>query len=134
MKNAQISMEYLVIAGLVFVIAVPLVVIFQTHSGQMNDDIISNQVDQIASKVLDSAEAIYYLGEPSRTTIRVFLPKKVNNISIGDYEITFQVRRQKGVDDIVKLSSVPINGSLPTTSGIHNVIIESRGSYVWVGT
>ncbi|MFH1328602.1 MAG: hypothetical protein ABIH76_07175 [Candidatus Bathyarchaeota archaeon] len=134
MKKAQISMEYLVIVGLVFVITVPLIIIFQTHSQNMNDDIISNQIDHIANKILDSAEAVYYLGEPSKTTLRVFFPNRINNITISGYEITFQVKRHNGLDDVVKLSSVPVNGTLPTTSGIHNIIIESRGSYTWIGT
>jgi hypothetical protein len=132
MKRAQVSMEYLIIVGFVAAITVPLILIFNTHSTEMNEQIIANQIDNIASKIVDSAESVYYLGESSKLTFRVQMPKKINAVSIGNNEVVFYVKKLGGVDHVVKYSTVPINGSISVKSGTYNVVVESRGDYVWV--
>ena len=129
-RKAQVSMEYLVIVGFVAVIVLPMILIFYTYADCTEDEIISNQVQKIGLKIGDSAEAVYYLGEPSRTKIRSYFPKKISNISIGSNEITFIVNTKEGVDHIVIYTQVPVSGSLDTHSGYHNINIRSRGSYV----
>lgn len=132
MSKAQVSMEYLVIVGFVAAITVPLIVIFVTHSTEMNENIISNQVDHIASKIVDTSESVYYLGESSKITFRVYIPKKINYVSIGNNEVVFYVKKQNGIDHVVKYTPVPINGSISVTSGLHDIVVESKGDYVWV--
>ncbi|MBW2966938.1 hypothetical protein KY362_00470, partial [Candidatus Woesearchaeota archaeon] len=78
----------------------------------------------------DAAEAMYYLGEPSRTKIRAFFPKNINSITVGNNEITFIVHTKEGEDHVVIYSTVPVQGSLDAHSGYHNINIRSRGSYV----
>ncbi len=131
-KNAQVSMEYMIIVGFVAAITIPLILIFTTHSTEMNEAIIANQIDHIAAKIVDSAESVYYLGEYSKLTFRVYIPKKINAMSIGNNEVVFYVKKLGGVDHVVKYSNVPINGSVSVKSGIHNIVVESRGDYVWV--
>ncbi len=130
--KAQISMEYLIIVGFVLVITIPLILIFSTHSTEMNENVIANQVDNIASKIVDSAESVYYLGESSRITFRVQIPKKVTAVTIGNNEVVFQISKLAGIDEVVKYTPVPINGSISAESGIYNIVIESKGDYVWV--
>jgi len=132
MNKAQISMEYLIIVGFVAAITVPLIVIFNTHSSEMNEEITANQVDNIASKIVDAAESVYYLGESSKVTFRTYIPKKINAVSIGNNEVVFYINRMNGIDHVVKYCAVPINGSISAESGIHNIVIESKGDYVWV--
>ncbi|MBR9692208.1 hypothetical protein GOV06_05485 [Candidatus Woesearchaeota archaeon] len=133
MGKAQVSMEYLIIVGFVAAITIPLIVIFNTHSAEMNENIISNQADHIASKIIDAAESVYYLGEYSKITFRINMPTKINAITIGDNEVVFFVKKLNGVDEVVKYSPVPINGSISSSSGIYNIVVESKGDHVWVG-
>ncbi|MBW2996245.1 hypothetical protein KY332_03020 [Candidatus Woesearchaeota archaeon] len=130
--RAQVSMEYLIIVGFVAAITIPLILIFTSHSTEMDEQVISNQVDNIASKIVDSAESVYYLGESSKVTFRVYIPKKINSITIGNNEVVFYVSKLVGVDEVVKYCPVPINGSLSTTAGIYDIVVESKGDYVWV--
>ena len=132
MKQAQISMEYLIIVGFVAAITIPLIIIFNTHSSEMNEQIVSNQIDNIATKIVDSAESVYYLGENSKVTFRIYMPKNINAALIGDNEVVFYVKKMAGIDHVVKYSSVPINGSISVNSGIHDIVVESRGDHVWV--
>jgi len=128
--KAQVSMEYLVIVGFVAVIVIPMIIIFYTYAGRTQDQIISNQVQKIGLKIDDSAEAVYYLGEPSRTKVRAYFPKNINSVTIGNNEIVFSVNTKQGIDQIVLYSTVPVSGSIDFHSGYHNINIQSRGSYV----
>lgn len=129
-SKAQVSMEYLVIVGFVIVIVLPMILIFYTYADRTEDEIISNQIQKIGLKVGDAAEAMYYLGEPSRTRIRAYFPKNIYNVSIGNNEILFLAHTKEGIDHIVIYSPVPVAGSLDAHSGYHNINIVSRGSYV----
>lgn len=128
--NAQVSVEYLVIVGFVAVIVIPMLLIFYTYADRTEDEVISNQVNKIGLKVSDAAEAMYYLGEPSRTKVRAYFPKNINNITVGNNELVFMIHTKEGEDDIVLYTPVPIQGSLDTHSGYHNINVRSRGSYV----
>lgn len=133
-RNAQVSMEYVIIVGFILVIMIPLILIFYEHTSSTNEQVITSQVDKIAKKVVDSAESVYYLGEPSKTRIKVYMPTNVEDVIINDYEIVFKVKTRSGITDISQLSSVNISGSIAITPGIHYINIESRGGYVWVST
>lgn len=123
-------MEYLVIVGFVAVLVIPMIIIFYTYAGRTEDQIVSNQLQKIGLKIGDSAEAMYYLGDPSRTRMRAYFPKNIDTVTIGNNEIVFIVRTKQGLDHIVIYSSVPVSGSLDTHSGYHNINVQSRGNYV----
>ena len=131
-KRAQVAMEYLIIIGFVAIITLPLVIIFQTHSRETTQDIASTQVYQIAKRIADGAETVYYLGEPSKITIKTYFPPEVENASIGSNEIVFIVRRGSNEDEIVVYTPVNITGNVSSTQGVHYINIESKGEYVWV--
>ncbi len=127
MKNskAQISMEYMIIVGFVAVITIPLIVIYYTYSSDTNEQITANQVDQIAKKIVDAAESVYYLGEPSQTTVKVYMPNNVIEAAVANREILFRVKAKSGVSDIEQISSVDMSGTLPTTQGIHFIRVKA---------
>ncbi|MFQ5474608.1 MAG: hypothetical protein ACE5DM_02110 [Candidatus Nanoarchaeia archaeon] len=125
-------MEYLTIVGFVAAIVIPMTMIYITYSDQSEDQIISNQVFTIATRIGDTAETVYYLGEPSKTTLRAYFPKNINNITIGNYEIVFFVRTKNGIDEVVVSMPVNVSGSLSQTSGIHNIKIEAQGDAVQI--
>ncbi|MBW2999985.1 hypothetical protein KY339_04895 [Candidatus Woesearchaeota archaeon] len=129
-KRAQISMEYVTIVGFVAAILIPMMIIFYTYSDQTEDQIISSQVDKISKKVADAAESVYYMGEPSKTTIKAYFPKNIENITVGNQEIVFFVHTKNGIDEVVTVTSIDINGSLTSTSGIHHIDVQSKGTYV----
>jgi|GEM_PF-3782265 len=49
-KNAQVSMEYVIIFGFILFITIPLILIFYEHTESTNDQIITSQVDKIVKK------------------------------------------------------------------------------------
>ncbi len=131
-SRAQVAMEYLIIIGFVAVITLPLVIIFQTHSRETTEEITSTQVYQISKKIADGAETVYYLGEPSKLTIKAYFPEGIKSISLGSNEIVFVLKKGAKEDEIVVYTPINVTGNLSTHQGVHYISIESRGGYVWV--
>jgi hypothetical protein len=123
-------MEYLMIVGFISVILIPMMIIFYTYTGNTEDEIISNQIHKIGLKIGDTAQSMYYLGEPSRTQIKAHFPRNINNITISSNEIVFFVNTKNGVDEVVIYSPIALQGGLNPHSGYHNINIRSRGTYV----
>lgn len=131
-SRAQVAMEYLIIVGFVVIITLPLVIIFQTHSKETTAEITSAQIYQISKRISDGAETVYYLGEPSKLTIKTYFPSSIESVSIGSNEIVFNVRADGREDEIVIYTPINVSGNLSTHEGVHYVTIESKGGYVWI--
>lgn len=131
-KKAQTSMEYMTIIMFVTVTLIPLIILYFTQYEGTNEQIRSNQVDQVARKIIDSAESVYYLGDGSKTTIKVYMPSNIEDIKIGNNEVVFIMKTRQGLSEIVRSSLVDINGTIDDSLGIKSISIESRGGYVQV--
>ena len=129
-KEAQISVEYMVIIGFVTIITIPLIIIYYSFVQDSGDDITSTQISQVAKKIVNAAESVYYLGEPSQTTLRVNIPNNVVLANLSGYEVVFKVKTRSGVVDIVQSSNVNITGSLPTNMSTYSITIKAESNYV----
>ncbi len=131
--KGQVGMEYITIVVFITAIIIPLILLYHSQYEGTNEQIRGNQADQIARKVLDAAESMYYLGESSKTTVKVYVPQQIENISImGGRELVFFMRTRQGVDEVVRMSPVQINGSISSSSGIKYIVVESKGSYIQI--
>ena len=130
-KEAQISVEYMMLIGFATVITIPLIIIYYTFTQESSDEINSVQILQIAKKIVDAAESVYYLGEPSQSSLRVNIPGNVvsANLSTGK-EIVFKIKTKAGEVDIVQSTSVNITGSLPTNKSTYIITLKARSNYV----
>ena len=129
-KEAQVSVEYLIIIGFVTLITIPLIIIYYTFTQESTDDINSVQIDQIGKKIVDAAESVYYLGEPSQTTIRVKIPPNVVLANLSNYEVVFRLKTRAGEVDIVQSSAVNITGYLPTNESTYLITVKTQGNSV----
>jgi uncharacterized protein (UPF0333 family) len=131
-KKAQVGMEYMTLVVFITAIILPLILLYHTQYEGTNEQIRGNQADQIARKVLDAAESVYYLGEPSKTTVKVYIPEMIESINITDNEIVFYMRTRQGIDEVVRYSPIKINGSIGPSHGIKYIKVESKGSVVQI--
>ncbi len=132
MRKGQVAMEYVMIVGFATLIAIPLFLIFNFYTLETRDEVILSQADSIATKIVDSAESVYYIGEPSKITLKIYMPVGVENITIQDGYVVLRASTKGLSTDIVKSSDVNITGTLNIVPGMKNINIEARGDYVWV--
>lgn len=132
MPRSQVSVEYMFIMGFAALMTIPLLVIYYTYSGDTTDSVAANQALQIARKIVDSSESVYYLGKPSQTTLKLNFPDRIASTNLSNREVVFKIKTQTGVAEIVQTSSVNMSGALPTSLGIHTLTIKAEDGYVQI--
>ena len=130
MYRAQASSEYIIIVGFVVGITIPLMLVYFTFANNVNDQIISAQLEQISKSIKVFADTGYFLGEPSQTTLKVYLPTGIQSVQIINKAINYKIRTGHGINDIVFVSSSDLTGVLPTSSGIHFITVKAEGGGV----
>ena len=130
-KRGQVSIEFITIFGFVFLMTIPLILIFFDQVGSVQDSVSSNHLRNIAIKITDKAETVYYLGDNSKTTLKAYFPEKIEYINLTNREVVFGYRTaSNNIQEAIAISQVNITGSLSTEPGIHYIIIESSGDVI----
>src|SRR3989338_10929834 len=130
--KSQVSVEYMLVMGFAALMTVPLLLIYYTSSADTTDSVAVSQSMQIARKIADASESVYYLGKPSQTTLKFNFPDRIQSTSLSNREVVIKVKTQAGVTDIVQVSAVNITGTLPTSQGIHVLTIKADDGFVQI--
>ena len=131
MKRGQSSVEFLTIFGFIFLMTVPLIVIFFDQMGAIEDSIAQTHLRNLAIKIADKSESVYYLGQPSRASIKAYLPRRLESIEILDREIRFNIMNRNGnISQIYAVSGVNMSGNISKEYGVHYIDIEAADGYV----
>ncbi|MFH1803147.1 MAG: hypothetical protein ABH864_06910 [archaeon] len=129
-KRGQISTEYIMVVSFVLFIVLSALGIAFTYSAQIKDTMKFNQIESFSTKVISQSESIFYAGEPSRTTLNAYLPEGINNITIMEYFIVFNVSTSSGESITAYRSNVNLTGSLSPNSGVKLVYLNATSSSV----
>jgi len=130
--KSQVSVEYMLVMGFAALMTLPLLLIYYSYSSGASDSVATSQSLQIARKIVDASESVYYLGKPSQTTLKLSFPDKIQSIDLSNKEITMKIKTVNGVTDIIQVSSVNISGNLPTSQGIHIITVKAEEGYVQI--
>ena len=130
--KSQVSVEYLFIMGFATLMTIPLIVIYYTYYSDSTDAVASSEAFQITRKIVDASESVYYLGKPSQTTLKLNFPNNIYSTNLSNKEVVFKIKTKEGITDIVQVSSVNMNGSLPTSQGIHVITVKAESGYVQI--
>jgi hypothetical protein len=128
--KSQVSIEYMLIIGFATLMVLPLLLIYYTYSSDSKDAVGTGQAMQIARKIVDSSESVYYLGKPSQTTLKLNFPEGIQSTNISGKEIIFKMRTNQGIAEIVQVASVNMSGTIPKSQGIHIITFKAEEGYV----
>lgn len=126
LKHSQISMEYIIILGFVMIVIIGILGTALFYSGSIKDRIKIIQVNNFANKIITTAESVYYYGEPSKSTISVYLPEGVKEITISQNNLFITTQVSSGLEKSSFSSEVPIDGVISTSSGIKKIVIRAE--------
>lgn len=131
MKRGQVSVEFITIFSIIFLMMIPLVMIFFDQSGYVQDGISQNHLRNIAIKIVDKAETVYYLGAPSKTTLKAYFPNRIDTFNITGRTIHIIYKSDdNALQEIVAVAQVNMTGNISSKPGIHYIEIESAGNEV----
>jgi uncharacterized protein (UPF0333 family) len=125
MGRGQVSMEYMMIVGFSLLLIIPIIAIYGLERQGMNTQVAVEQASNIGRKVTDASETVYYLGKPAKTTLKIYMPAYIENITISDREIIFLVALDDGTTEVVATSDVNMTGSISAHQGIQFVEVAA---------
>ncbi|MFH1307521.1 MAG: hypothetical protein ABIH72_01585 [archaeon] len=133
-KRSQSSVEYLIVIGFVTFAVMSILVVAFYYSGVARDRIRVNQLEIFSQKIINSAEAVFFAGEPSKSTFSIYVPEGVYSISIPENDYYLVVSMSTSSGQIVRAfdSKVPINGTISASNGIKTIVMEAHENYVQI--
>ena len=131
--KAQVSVEYLVILGVSFLILIPFFLYGNQSMVAARDNLRVSMVKNAVEKIGQSADWVYSQGSPAKVTVMVYIPEQVEAVSIHNHEINFRVRTTAGVTDVFYITKGNVSGNIPNSQGYYNVFVVANDSLVWIG-
>ncbi len=131
-KRGQISVEYLIMVGFVIFLVMGILAAGLISTSQLKNRIIINQVNNAMNKIIQSAESVFYAGEPSRVKISIYLPSGVKSLSIQNKTIIVQIQTDSGVNIVSYSSAVTLEGSIPVSEGIKKIKLQATPTKVLI--
>ena len=121
----------IIIGFVTFAILVILVMAF-TYSGLIKDRIKANQIESFTIQLINNAESVFFSGEPSISTIQLYLPEGVQAITINTNEIVVTFSSSSGQNIRAFSSNVPLQGTLTSGEGTRTITLEAKANYVMI--
>ena len=127
-KRGQSGIEYMIIVGFLTFAVTTILISAYFYIGMSRDKIRMNQLQVFSEKIVSSAESVFYSGEPSQTTIMVYIPENVDEINIKNEGLMVKASTSSG--DIKRFfdSDVPLNGTLKG-EGSQKITIKARPDF-----
>jgi len=132
LKRAQAAMEYLFVVGFGFMMLLPIIALFYSQSSTIEDEVILSQADKALEEISSSIDQVYFLGVPSKQTLEIRFPDRVEDVTITDNRITMQVQSSSGLRTTAKTTQANITGTIDAYSGIHVLTITATQTGVHV--
>ncbi len=125
-KKAQVGIEYMIVMGFVTFAIISILALAILYSDRIKDRIKLNQIESFAVQLLNSAESVFFAGEPSKTTVRLYLPEGVNNITVTTEYLIIETTISSGLNRQSFKSKVPLAGAVSSGQGIKKLSLQAR--------
>lgn len=138
--KAQIGIEYLVVVGIIFLIVVPLTLIYLKYSSESSYSVATSKIDSISNEIVNAANQVNVYGQDTQTKLTVDFPEGVQNVKTQGKEITFTILTKGGQSvEIAKVADAALtlsceNNCNSIIAGKHDIIVKSLGSIEGVPT
>ncbi len=131
-KRGQASLEYMMIIGFSTLLLIPLLILFANEQSEITIKVDSNQAQIIERKLCDAAESVFYLGPPSKTRLKVYMPNNIEDIQYQNQTLSFFLKAEGDLVEIPRTCLVSLTENLSTTPGFHYIALQAQGDTVLV--
>ena len=131
-RSGQVGVEYMIIIGFVTIAIMSILVLAYFYSNEIKDRIRLNQVENFAAQLVSSAESDFFQGEPSKTTVRLYLPEGIEAVTLDQYNLIITTRTSSGQNIRAFSSDVILNGTISSGEGIKKLALEAKPTYVQI--
>lgn len=137
MKRGQVSIEYIMITGMLLLVTIPL---FAYAFVEVNRSVQMNHAEDAVNTLANAADTVYSLGPGSKKYVWITTPGGVTQSCVGSVEGSLTCTNSKevsmkmyifgGESDVFAKTKPTVIGSIPTVKGPHRIAVESLGSGV----
>ena len=127
-RRAQASFETMSVFALLFIILIPVLLVFYTYAGGAVVQMRQTQIAVIGNDIIAAAEEVHYIGVPSRYTLLETFPSGIENMSIMGRELVFTLT-EGGEMAFLTSNDVNIRGSFEKsdyTAGEKTILLEAQ--------
>ncbi len=127
-KRAQVSVEYIILIGVLLMITIP---IFYYALNTSSQTIRLNQAEDVIESIVNAADNVYALGPGTKNYVWVHIPSGVQSFSIGgtdNKEFMLKLQIFSGVSDF----HVDSKASLVASGDILNRLKTKGKRRVWI--
>jgi len=126
----QAAMEYLLIAGVVLALLIPIWIHVSTTQNEAAGDLSLSYAQAAADKLREYADMVYSQGPPAKVTTTVYFPSGVESASLANSTVLLKVRTYAGLSDVHAQSRANLTGALPQKEGQFLFTVEAVGQDV----
>ncbi|UCD06990.1 MAG: hypothetical protein JSW41_04105 [Candidatus Aenigmatarchaeota archaeon] len=130
--KAQAAFEYLVIVSIVLVFMIPIWAYVTTTQRDTSTELTLTYAKNTANQIADASNLVYSQGPPAKVKINVYVPHGVNNITILNNSIRFEVMVDSKITDIFAFSTAQMNGTLSKKKGYYWIEVEAMDDTVQI--
>jgi uncharacterized protein (UPF0333 family) len=132
MGKGQVSIEYMMVLGLMFLLLVPLLVLFSNTQQDTQDQLVEGQLNKVGNTIRDAAERVYFAGEPAQEQVQVYMPEGVGFVNFNNTSIIFNVTQGRQDYALVINGLAPMNGTIDNFKGVHVITVRADDGVVQV--
>ena len=130
--KAQSSLEYMLLIGFVTLAISVVLITAYFYINFSKDRIKENQVENFSGKIISSAESVFFSGEPSQTTITIYIPPGVEDINFNAKELEITYITSSGTNKVSFSSRVNLSGEINKLEGTKILIIKALENEVLI--
>ena len=109
--KSQVAPEYLIIAGLVFVILIPTAYLLVTYKESSADTVQASKIESVANEIVQAANNLFNYGLESQEMVDVTLPEGIESISFQGNELVFTYKdAQDKIHEVAKKADPELVG------------------------
>lgn len=121
MKKGQVSIEYMMVAGLLLLVIIPLLAYSFI---EVQRSIQLSHAENVVNTLSNAADTIYSLGPGSKKYVDVIMPGGITQTLVNDTEISMKIRIFGGESDFFADTKPIVIGSIPTEKGQRRIAVE----------
>ena len=113
----QIATEYLIIVSFSLMVLIPYIIYLYSASQQYQEQASLSIASENVKKIGEACDWVYLQGEPAKLTLKIVIPKNVENIFFLNKTIVWKVRTSAGISDVYYNCLSNVTGNLPVKEG-----------------
>jgi hypothetical protein len=121
----QIATEYLIIVSFALMVLTPYILYLYSASLQYQEQNSLTIASESVKKIGEACDWVYLQGEPAKLTLKILIPKNVENITFLNKTIVWRVRTSAGLSDVYYNCLANVTGYLPNREGEYLVSVEA---------